>query len=364
MNNKTKFGIIALVTAFLLSLLTRFWSPYLLAQDSSPVGTWTLASRILPPPVGASKNLRDFLATIPQPDPDAMRSIPLETDADWLTLIKQINANNAAKVPGLLEKFSVSVENAEIEGVPIHYVNPVKVDPKHEEHLFVYVHGGAYVFNAGEAGLPEAILIASRLQIPVLSIDYRMPPEHQFPAGLDDVVTVWKHLLSERSARSMALGGTSAGGGLILSSVHKFKQLDLDLPGALYAGTPWADLTRTGDSLFTNEGVDWVLVTYDGLLKEAAQLYAGETELTDPLISPIYGDFEEFPPTFLVTGTRDLFLSDTARVDIALRQAGVISDIIVFEAVSHADYIALPDSPESELTYDEMNNFLLQHLKR
>ncbi len=112
----------------------------------------------------------------------------------------------------------------------------------------------------------------------------------------------------------MALGGTSAGGGLALAATQKLRQLGLDLPGALWAGTPWADLTKTGDSQFTNEGIDRMLVTYDGILEAAAKLYAGSQDLKTTLISPVYGTFEGFLPTYLVTGTRDLFLSDTVRV--------------------------------------------------
>ncbi len=84
-----------------------------------------------------------------------------------------------------------------------------------------------------------------------------------------------------------------------LASVHRFRALGLETPGAIYAGTPWADLTKTGDSLFTNEGLDRVLVTYDGLLGAAARLYADGHDLKDPLISPVYGDFAGFPPTYL-----------------------------------------------------------------
>ena len=80
----------------------------------------------------------------------------------------------------------------------------------------------------------------------VLSIDYRMPPLHPFPAGLEDVLSIYQREPSQRSASSIALGGASAGGGLILTAVQKIIELGMDLPGALYAGTPWTDLTKTG----------------------------------------------------------------------------------------------------------------------
>ncbi len=332
-------------------------------NNTAQEAEWNLSPRTLPPPAGASDVMREAIANTPQPDIEALQQIFSQNEAEWLALIRERDAMNAALVPEMIEQFSVSVKNDEIEGVKVHHVIPADVNPRHEDHLFIYVHGGAYILNRGEASLPEAILIASRAKVRLLSIDYRMPPQHPFPAGHDDVMTVYQHLLRDRPAKSMALGGTSAGGGLILATVQKFIKLDLDLPGALLAGTPWTDLTKTGDSYYTNVGIDRLLVTYDGLLEGAARLYAGDYDLQDPRISPIYGDFHGFPPTFLLTGTRDLFLSNTARTHIKLRQAGAVADLLVYEGVSHGDYSVEAASPESLHAYTEMNAFLLQHLQ-
>jgi acetyl esterase/lipase len=306
--------------------------------------------------------LRDAIANTPQPGVATMQFIPLN-EAEWLAIIAQRDAATAALVPDMIEQFAVSVEKDEIEGVKVHHVIPAEVDPKHEDHLFIYVHGGAFILNSGEASLPEAILIAGRARIPVLSIDYRMAPKHPYPAALDDVMAVYKYLLSQRPAPSMVMGGSSAGGNLTLALVQQLILQGLDVPGALYAGTPGAELSKAGDSFYTNDGVDRNLVTYDGLTEAAIRLYAGDYDLNDPLISPVYGDFNGFPPTLLVTGTRDLMLSATARAHIKLRQAGAVADILVYEGVSHADYAFEAASPESLHAYAELNAFLLQHLR-
>ncbi len=325
---------------------------------------WSIKSRVIPPPAGASEALYQSIASTPVPDPAAARTMFKNDNAiDWNALIEaRSSARNSAALDRA-KSLGVSIKKREIDGVTIYHVDPKKVDPQFSNNVFLYVHGGAYVFGGGDASVSEAAVIASISKIRVISVDYRMPPDDPFPAAVDDVVVVYKHLLEEKKvAKSIAIGGTSAGGGLALAAVHKFKALGLALPGAIYAGTPWSDLTKTGDTLYTNEGLDRVLVTYDGLLGAAARLYANGHEMKDPLISPVYGDFSGFPPTYFVTGTRDMFLSDTARTHRKLKVAGVVADLNVYEGLSHAGYAFNLMSPESVQTYSEMRDFLLEHL--
>ncbi len=122
-------------------------------------------------------------------------------------------------------------------------------------------------------------------------------------------------------------------------------------------------MSRTGDSYYINQGIDRALVTYDGLLEATVLLYANGRDLKDPLVSPLYGDFHGFPPTILITGTRDLLLSSTVRTHIKLRQAGVTADLLVYEGVSHADFLNEFTSPESHHALAELNAFLIQHLR-
>jgi len=330
-------------------------------DNQAQENTWQIGPRTLPSPAGASDVLCDSIANTPQPDPAVMQIEP-QSESEWLAVIAQLDEGKAETARDLSGQLSVSVKNDKIEGVKIYHVTPAEVDPRHKEHLFVYVHGGAFVLNAGEAGLPEAILIAQRAKMRVLSVDYRMPPRYPAPAGRDDVVTVYQYLLKQLPSRSIALGGSSGGGNLIMGMVQYLVELGVDVPGALYLGTPGADMSKTGDSYYMNDGVDRLLVTYDGLVEAAVRMYANGRDLKDPLVSPLYGDFHGFPPTLLVTGTRDLLLSATARTHIKLRQAGVVADILVYEGMSHGDYGVEAASPESLHAYAELNAFLLQHL--
>jgi monoterpene epsilon-lactone hydrolase len=326
---------------------------------------WRIGPRTLPPPAGASDVLRDAIASNPEvilERQKLMGTVPRSED-EWLALIAADDEAKATEVRAAIDQSPVSVERDEIEGVAVYHVIPDEIDPVHEDHLFVHVHGGAYILNGGLACVGEALAIALGIKMRALSIDYRMAPRHPYPAAVDDVVTVYRHVLTQRPARSMAMGGSSAGGGITLSAVQQFIETDVDVPGALFIGTPGSDLSKTGDTFHTNEGVDRNIPIYDGLIEAAVRLYAGDRDLADPLISPLYGDFDGFPPTLLVSGTRDLFLSNTVRAHTKLRQAGAVADILVYEGVSHADYLVELDSPESQLFLAELNRFFAQHLR-
>lgn len=136
----------------------------------------------------------------------------------------------------------------------------------------------------------------------------------------------------------------------------------LPLPAGIAAGTPWTDLAKIGDSYFTNEGVDNVIYSYDGWIKDAVAVYANGHDLADPMLSPVYGDLQGFPPTLLTSGTRDIFLSNTVRMHLKLREAGVNADLIVFEGMAHTQYEILEDAPETKFHFDQLSHFFMKHL--
>ena len=326
------------------------------AEDTS----WSIDSRILPAPVAASDELRNAISNMSTPD-----LVQASNEVSREGLIAMIGARNSGQpidLDALGRATGVSIAADTINGVTVYRVMPERLAPEHANHMFLHVHGGGYVFGGGDASVGEAVQIAAAAGIPAISVDYRMPPESPFPAALDDTIVVYRAMLESRQAGEIAIGGTSAGAGLALAAVHQMKELGLPVPGALFAGTPWADLTKTGDTLYSNEGIDRVLVSYDGWLKSAAYMYADGRDLTDPLISPMYGNFDSFPPTILVSGTRDMLLSDTARVQRKLRDAGVIADLHVFEGLSHAGYLMLPQAQESISTFGELSLFLKEYL--
>ncbi len=321
-------------------------------------------ARVIPAPTDVSAELRRSIAgTFTPAELAAVRTIPKTAD-EWRDLRARSAAADARTLADMRAAFAVTIAPRIIAGVKTWVVTPAEVAPENRERVLVHLHGGAYVFNGGETAAIEAIPMAHFGRITVISVDYRLAPEHPFPAALDDAVAVWKEVIRTWKPRSAGLFGVSAGGGLTLATVHRLNELRLPLPGAIAVGTPWSDLTGTGDSYFTNEFIDDVLVTGDGVLAAAAKLYAGANDPKNTLISPVYGDFAGFPPAILTTGTRDLFLSNTVRVHRKLRRAGVDAELQVFEGMSHAEYVYLFNTPESREAFTGIGRFLSAHLAK
>lgn len=319
---------------------------------------WRIGPRRLPPPAHASVWLRERIAGLPTPE---LASAAPANLAEWKELIAARDAASARFADALAEREHVTIDEENIAGVRVYRATPQKPAAAYANRLIVNVHGGGWAFDGGRAATIEATMIAAKTGAAVMAIDYRRPPDFPYPAARDDVVAVWKELAARRPATSMALGGTSAGGNLTLAATRQIIDLGLPRPGALYVGTPVVDLARAGDSRFINEGVDAVL-TWDGVIEGAAALYAGGRDYRDPGLSPVYADFSGFPPTYLISATRDLLLSDTIVVHRKLRQAGVEADLNIYEGMSHSDYLRMFGSPESDEHFRELDAFLKRRL--
>ncbi len=285
-----------------------------------------------------------------------------KTGEEWKPVVEAGAAATIKNLPGLRERMKVKVEKTTIDGVRAFIVTPDTIAPENRNRVLIHMHGGCYVLSPGEAALPEAIMMAGFSGFKVITVDYRMPPEAYFPAALDDGITVYKNTLKTTDAKNVAIFGTSAGGALTLEMVLRAKQLGLAMPGAIAPGTPMSDVTKVGDTFYTNELVDNILVSRDGFCDAGAKVYAAGHEMKDPLISPVYGDMNGFPPTILTSGTRDLLLSNTVRVHRKLRQAGVDAALQVYEGQSHAHYLRDDSAPETKEVFTEIGSFFNKHM--
>jgi acetyl esterase/lipase len=206
------------------------------------------------------------------------------------------------------------------------------------------IHGGALIGGGGDLCRSYAIGSADAMQTTVYAPDYRLPPEHPFPVPLDDCVAAYRGLLEHHTPSQIVAKGLSAGGNLAAALILRLLAEGLPPPVGLILHSPELDLTESGDTFQTLAHVDVVLREGLGPIN---RLYAGGRELADPFVSPLFGQFDEhFPPTLLLAGTRDLFLSNAVRMHRALRRAGAQTELQIFEAMPHGGFFGAPEDAE------------------
>src|ERR1700731_1629307 len=347
------------VTPFLLLAAAAFAAAQgvALASDGAHAPL-QVPAKTLPVPTDVSPELQKLIAAPRNPAWNAL----WKTGEQWRASANAHAAKDVSPIPARLKPLQVTMQSETIDGVRVYVVTPDVIPPEHRDKLLIHVHGGCYELEPGEAGTTEAIIMAGLGHFKVISVDYRMPPEAYFPAALDDAMTVYKAALKTTDPKDLGVFGTSAGGALVLEMMLRAKQEGLQLPGAIAPGTPMADVTKTGDSFYTNEMVDNVLVSRNGFCDAGTAVYAPGHDLKDPLLSPVYGDMHGFPPAILTTGTRDLLLSDTVRAHRALRAAGVEAQLEVYEGQSHAQYLFDDRLPETAVAFGEIAEFFDKHL--
>jgi len=258
-----------------------------------------------------------------------------------------------------LKLYSVNLTTDTIAEVPVRVVTPPTVAPEKSSRVLINLHGGGFRVDSGS--LSEAIPIAKLTGTKVISVLYRLSPENQFPAAVDDVVEVYKELLKTYKPGSIGVYGTSAGAALTAEVAAELRKLGLPLPAVLGIFAGGGDLSQAGDSeaLFDLNGLsEQIDPPKPGQIDRKC---IGSTDPKDPVLSPLYDDLKGFPPTLFVTSTRDLALSETALLHRAFLRAGVDPQLVVFEALWHAFWND-PDLPESKEAVQLMAAFFDKHL--
>ena len=317
-------------------------------------------ARSIPVPDTVSPQMQAIIA---QPLSSTWNIVPATVE-EWKARVDKAASTVLAELPKIREALGVTVTPTSLAGVKAFVVTPKQIPPRNRNRVLLHFHGGYRVLYPGESGTREAIILSGIGGFKVISVDYRMPPDFPFPAALDDTIAVYRELLKTTKPKNIGVFGTSAGGSLVLTTMLRAKMEKLPMPGAIAPSTPTADLTKTGDSLFTNEMIDNVLVSQDGFVRATITLYANGHDLKDPLVSPIYGDMHGFPPAILTSGTRDLYLSNTVRVHRKLRAAGVEAVLQIWEGQSHGQYNRDINAPETKEYNEEVARFFDLHLGR
>jgi epsilon-lactone hydrolase len=272
---------------------------------------------------------------------------------------RQLRQQSADAIMAL---YPAHVEFSSIAGIPVSVVTPPVIPAGKLGRVLINLHGGGFTSDSGS--LTESIPIANLTKTKVISVMYRLAPEHTFPAQVDDAVAVYKELLKTHAARHIAIYGSSAGAVLTPEVAVKLKQLGLPLPGALGIFSGGGDFTRDGDSQQIY-GVHGLVGDPDTRPKGVQWLgvYVGTANPKDQVLSPVFADLRGMPPTLFMTSTRDMLLSSTTILHRAFLRAGVDAKLIVFESLNHCFWYD-PVLPESREADQDMADFFNQHLAR
>jgi epsilon-lactone hydrolase len=264
--------------------------------------------------------------------------------------------NHAGDISAQL--YPVNRSESTLAGVPVRIVTPLSgMDP---DRVLLNIHGGG--FNSDSGSWTESIPIANLTRIKVVAVLYRLAPEHPFPAGLEDVIAVYKELLKTYKPAHIAIYGTSAGAILTGEVAVRLRQLQLPLPGALGIFSGMGDFSRNGDS--------WSMYALNGLSGHLDppppsvhdHEYTVSTDLRDPVLSPLFASLDHMPPTLFITSGRDLLLSGTTILHRAfLRGGNDNAQLVVFEGLPHAFWND-PNLPESKEADALMAHFFTRNL--
>jgi monoterpene epsilon-lactone hydrolase len=224
------------------------------------------------------------------------------------------------------------------KGVRSEFITPKNVD---RAHAILYLHGGGYTICSPATHRNLAGRIAKASQAFTLVPDYRLAPEHPFPAALDDALACWDWLLAQGyEERNISIGGDSAGGGLALALVFKLRDAGRPLPSSIVLLSPWVNLTITGDY---------------------ARLYLPEGNLRDPLVSPLFGDLRGLPPILIHVGGDDFLLQDAIELEAKLRTEGSRAELKKWEGLWHVFQAFAPFFPEAGQSITRIGQFIRNH---
>ena len=255
----------------------------------------------------------------------------------------------------------VTVTETKMGGVPVLDIRPEGW--KDNGKVLVYTHGGAYTMFSARSTLAISAPMSRATGLRIISIDYTTAPFAKWKKIQERVISVFKALKKQGySMKDIALLGDSAGGGLATSTVLNLRDRGLGMPAAVVLLSPWVELSQAGDTQHTLEYTD-ALLHYDSTLRTSAIAFAGGLKLTDPRVSPLYGDFSKgFSPSLITDGTKCVFLSTSVRLYQALEAVGQETKLDIYEGMWH-DFQSTP-SPETEVSLKKISAFLNQHLTK
>jgi acetyl esterase/lipase len=247
------------------------------------------------------------------------------------------------------------VESVDAGGVGAEWITP---DGPRSDRQFVYYHGGGYALGSLNSHRNFLSHLATAAQTRVLSVDYRLAPEHPFPAGLDDGVAALAWATDGASpGMKTIIGGDSAGGGLTLAVLLRVRDSGGTLPDATVLFSPWTDLTGSGDSITSRADADPML-SADSFDEGINRYLQGAVEPAHPLASPLFGDHAGLPPTYISVGDAEIILDDSTRLATRAGDAGVDVKIVVADDMFHVYPAMASAMPEADEAVADIANWL------
>jgi acetyl esterase/lipase len=227
--------------------------------------------------------------------------------------------------------------------------------------LFYYIHGGGFMRGNGPWCRHNAIALVQEIGVPVAAVEYHYTPEYKYPVALNDCDDAYKYLTETRqvAASDLIMGGESAGGTFTMAMAVRLKAQGRPLPSALVNSSAYLDFSLEGDSYSKNLGVD---PTFTMDMHPSVPFYLADmSKVKDPEVSPIFGDYAGFPPTFWTVDETEIFLSDALRGADKLHKAGVPTEAYITHGFVHVFLFEAPEIPESKALYAEIKAFLQKH---
>lgn len=231
----------------------------------------------------------------------------------------------------------------------------------HSDKVLYFLHGGGYMACSTMTHRPLTVGLTQALRSDTFAIDYRLAPEHPFPAAVEDALAGYEWLLEQGvSHKKMIIAGDSAGGGLTLATMLAARDRGLPLPAASVCYSPWTDLAATGDSLHTNDPHD--VMFYGESIRKGRHIYLGQAPPTNPLASPLYADLTGLPPLLLFASSTEVLLDDSTRLAHRAQAAGVHVDLQVWHGLPHAWPIFHRLLPEGKKAVHYTAEFVKRHV--
>ena len=222
-------------------------------------------------------------------------------------------------------------------------------DGQDQQRVILYFHGGAYVACSPVTHRPFTAELSRQAGMRVFALDYRLAPEHRFPAQIEDAVTAYRWLLQQGfEPHNIILGGDSAGGGLTIATLIKLRDLGMPLPALGFCFSPWADMTASGDSYRTNHKNDPMF--YGDSTKLLAPIYLGDAAPSDPLASPVFADLTGLPPLYVYAGSTEVLLDDARKLVARAHECGVSAELHIADRQPHVWPIMVGILPEAKQT--------------